>query len=791
MPTATLPTAAERDRLIALGRTGRSWEFLAAAGVGAGDPGLSLLIASHLAKLGLRTLALEALASLPDLVRCAAEIQALVKGIESLPDDAIDRETLLANLRANRAALGDRLHLRGDAALPPDATVFRAFDGNLLVRLGEQIHFVEQKNASAQILAEHRSVWDQNQFQSLIVAGVRSHWLTARACRARVQDKLGYIVPIYLVEPDAARFAAAMAMEDIAVGLADGHVHAFVGEFAASEFAAFLRTRIDLRICGTLARDPGAPPALGAEVASHVRSVIDEQERDTTVLEQRVRELYKDRDTAWWRDRFADPTRPLRVLIPTSRYSTFVQHSSRDIASAFTSLGHEARVLIEPDDSSCFAAGATLRALHDFQPDLVVCINYPRSTIGAFLPQHIPWVCWIQDLMPHLFDESVGRRLTSLDFTIGHVKPALHERYGYPRESSLELPVPASERKFFISEATESDRARFDCEIAYVSHQSETPEAQHERIAMELRGNQTAGTALIRALPALRDAVYAHVCLPLATRPFPSMKSVVLDSLTRSTGGSPPDYVVDRLIAGYADPLADRIVRHQTLEWAAEAARKNGWRFHLYGRGWENHPTLAPFAKGPLGHDGDLKLCYQLAGCHLQVTYHMLAHPRLGECVLSGGIPLCRLHWEEIGMIRRDLVLGALREIDSVQSGDNSAHGAWTESPGLERMSRMLQSVGCLDSAIEAELKASRTRVAPEQPALPSAFGMVAEQAELFFHDGTTLEARVRGLLDSGTTRTTRNAVTRRRIETHHTYQCAMRRVLELIRSRLDSVARK
>ncbi|MBN8596917.1 MAG: hypothetical protein J0L78_04505 [Planctomycetes bacterium] len=791
MLTATPPTVAERDRLIALGRTARSWEFLAAAGAGTGDPGLALLAASHLAKLGLKTLALEAIAALPEQVREAPEIRTLVRGIEALPNDAIERATLLTNLGANRAALGDRLHGRGDAALPTGAAVFRASDGNLLARVGGQTHFVEHKSASMQILAEHRTVWEQNQYQAFIVAGVRSHWLTTRACRARGRDKLGYRAPIYLIEPDADRFVMAMAMENIAEELADGHVRAFVGQSAASDFAAFLRERIDLRISGTLALDPGAPPSVGAEVAAYVRSVIDEQERETTALEQRVRGLSKDRDAAWWRDRFADTTRPLRVLIPTSRYSTFVQHSSRDIASAFASLGHEARVLIEPDDSSCLAAGATLRALHDYQPDLVVCINYPRSTIGAFVPPNIPWVCWIQDLMPHLFDERVGRGLTDLDFTIGHLKPALHDRYGYPRESSLALPVPASERKFFVSEATDSDRARFECEIAYVSHQSETPGAQHERIVKELLGNQTTECSLIRALPALRDAVHALVRLPLSTQPFPSMKSVVVESLTRSMGGTPPDHVVDRLIAGYADPLADRIVRHQTLEWAAEAARRNGWRFHLYGRGWENHPTLAPFAKGPLGHDGDLKLCYQLAGCHLQVTYHMLAHPRLGECVLSGGIPLCRLHWEEIGMIRRDLVRGAQRAGASTPSGDGPTLDPGAEASRLGRMTEILRSVDCPDGANGDERTAHGGRLEPEETSLPSAFGMIGEQTELFFHDAGTLEARVRGLLDWGTARESRNAVARRRIEANHTYHSAMSRVLQLIRSRLGAVARK
>lgn len=813
-------TASPRDQLVALGRSGSSWLFLEVAtqhltSIPSSDVGVSLLIASHLAKLGLKTMAGETIAALPQSLRVAPEITALERGIAALADDRIPDARVASTFAANMDALGAKLKASERIEPPVGADFFRANDGNVVVRRGGFALVAERKGTSARVLTEHRTVWEQSPFQSLIVAGTRSPWLVQRASGARQRDKLGYRAPIYLIEPDQAAFADAMAMEDLAAELRDGHVHAFVGNGAVQAFADFLRSRIDLRLSGTIATDPGTSASLTSEITTIVRNAIEEQDRETRALQQLLQAKYAGRDAAWWRLRMQDQSRPLRVLIPTSRYSTFVQYSSRDIAAAFIALGHEAHVLIEPDGSSCLAAGASLRALHDFEPDLVVCINYPRDTIGTFLPKNVPWICWIQDLMPHLFDARIGQGLGELDFTIGHVKPALHERYGYPRESSLVLPVPASETKFFPSITTSTDRAKFECEIAYVSHQSETPEAQHDRILAELGSGAPNDSGLKRALPMVRDAVQAHLRLPLSTLPFPSIKDVVRDSLARGLGAPPPELMIDRVVAGYADPLADRIFRHETLEWAAAAARTRGWRFHLYGKGWENHPTLAEFAKGPLGHDSDLPLSYQLAGCHLQSTYHMLAHPRLSECVLSGGTPLCRLHWEELGMIRSELFKLAWHQ--GAEFRDTSIASAvrrapWTDAPALMGLASILQNLGCFEEAIEADavgdctelspgtLRGSRwgamfetsllrDRSLPGEPELPSAFGILGEQPQLFFHSAATLQGRVAGLIEGADARARRNAVARKRIEERHTYQSAVRRILELVRQRLDAAA--
>lgn len=810
MTTQTLQNSA-RDSLVAMARAGNAWGFLTHYfndDALAADPGLTLLAVSLLCKLGLRTCASETLERLPEAARSLPDVLQLRALVERLaPDEAPDPA---ATLRTNRAALGDRW-IGAPAASLQGGACFRAGDGNVVLRWNGRWQFAgDQRALAGRALSEQRTLWVENPHAALVIAGLRSPWLLQRASEARKRDALGYRAPLLMIEPDEEAASAALSMADLSSDLADGHIRLFVGADAVQDFRRHQLERSHLRLSGTLAADPGAEPTLVQSVGAAFADAIRFQDETTRSLMSRVHALYASRDAAWWRERFADSSRPLRVLIPTSRYSTFVQHSSRDIARGLEALGHRAEVLIEPDGSSCLASGAYLDAILSLEPDLVICINYPRLSIGDFLPRNLPWVCWIQDQMPHLFDERLGRSLGVLDFTVGHVAKALHERYGYPIERAALLPVPASEAKFYSSPACPTSRSRFECEIAYVSHQSEHPDAQHARLTRELRATEP-GERLARVLEPLREAIRRHLSLPLSTLPFPDLRSVVHSTLTATLGGTASQETVDSLTMGYAQPVADRLMRHETLTWAAEAARRNGWRLHLYGKGWENHPALREFAKGPLAHDGDLRLSYQYAGCHLQVTYHTLGHPRLCECVLSGGLPLCRFHWGERSMIETTLFRKGWHEgaeFRDGRAGEDVRRAPWTDAPALMRLASVMQSIGCFDDAIGADdvgdcvgyapgaLRGARwgapfhprlvpDRRPPEPLACSFAFEMVGEQPELFFHTAATLESKVRDLLNSGDRRPRINAVARKTIEMRHTYRAAADRILSLIRRSL------
>ena len=117
-PTAPSPPAPgtqrfTRDDIVRLGQAGRPWDFLplveGALRIAPEDPGLILLAAANAAKLGLRTLAREKLATIPPAFRADPAVTGLAAAIDALPDDRIPARERTDTCRANIAALQDRL----------------------------------------------------------------------------------------------------------------------------------------------------------------------------------------------------------------------------------------------------------------------------------------------------------------------------------------------------------------------------------------------------------------------------------------------------------------------------------------------------------------------------------------------------------------------------------------------------------------------------------------------------------------------------------------------------------
>ena len=103
----------------------------------------------------------------------------------------------------------------------------------------------------------------------------------------------------------------------------------------------------------------------------------------------------------------------------------------------------------------------------------------------------------------------------------------------------------------------------------------------------------------------------------------------------------------------FAYRLFDIHFRLETLRWVAEWARRNGRRFLIYGRGWEAHPELGSFARGPIEHGADSRLAYRGAAVTIQTTPGGLSHQRTFEALLSGSLVLgryCPAYFEGLTM---------------------------------------------------------------------------------------------------------------------------------------------
>ncbi len=640
-----------------MGRAAAPWPFLAPALAALSrvpqDAELRFLIAANLARLGLASLARELLADLPAEVACRSQVAELSAALDRLPPDRVTTGQRVDVCRRNVETLATRgVDLLAALEVWSDETAgedwFRAADGNVVRRRAAGDAAAQWKG-----VADHRGAaeqWARERCEATrgklfgppyVIEGVDPPWLLERLAAVTPPNKLGFQPRITVVQSDPAELLDGLAHADLRVALADPRIEVFVGHDAVTRLQAVLRERFELEIIGELARVPTLRTPAQPPVETALRNVQTEQQTRADTLGRSVASIYADRDRAWWARRYADASsgrgERLRVLVPTTRFSTYVQHASGDLAESLRSLGCDVRVVIEPDDFAKMSSIAYLSHLEHWQPDLVVLINYTRANTGGLFPAQVPFVCWMQDAMAHQFDTQVGRGQSDLDFVVGHAFRELFESFGYPAEHAVEVPIVVSGRKFHDGPVDATLRRRHTCEIAYVGHQSETPEAQRDRLLTEVRHDPLLRDCLERIHDRLR---------PVATEPNgPSVIARIRTLITATLEGAgvqPTPQAVARLMNLWVLPMADRILRHETLGWAADVADRCDWRLRIYGRGWDRHPRLQAYACDPLEHGEALRASYRCAAVHLHATINTIRHQRVFECFLSGGLPVAR-----------------------------------------------------------------------------------------------------------------------------------------------------
>jgi hypothetical protein len=783
-----------RDDILRLGRAGRPWEFLPvvaqALRVAPEDAGLRVLAAAAYAKIALRTPALEQLEGITD-----PAVTDLRKAVEALSEDRVPRPTIEDNCRLNLAALADKgLHLADHweawRARLQGCRWFKAAGGNLLrMRDGAWEAFGDHAGAARRFVVQHFGAGEPDPerrpwFPNVTVEGIDPPWLLGQIADVTPRRKDGSWTRLMLVQDDPMEFLDGLSLADLRHVLAEPRLAFCIGPGAADRLSTDLRGRLTAKIGGPVVpllsvRTRVTPPADAV-----IRAAEAEQLREHEKLTLQVRARYAGRDRTWWRERFdrAAADNPLRILVPTCRYSTYIRHASADLVSAFQRHGCRAELLIEPDDWSRLSSIAYLRRFVEFEPDLVVLINYTRANMGAgIFPPEVPFVCWIQDAMPHQFSADTGRAQGNLDFVVGHLHPELFDSFAFPRARTLSMPVVASSEKFHPGPVDPDTARRFECEVAFLTHHSETPRAMHDRLCRESGPDKTTRAALELLFPRVIEIAHSAADSSAQAR----LRDAVILALRHAAGTEPAPTPVTLLLRQYAVPLADRALRHQTLEWAAEVCERRGWRLHLYGRGWDLHPRFGPFARGEVEHGEPLRAAYRAAAVHLHASVTTLNHQRVMECALSGGLPICRLTADAMSIIRSCAQRAAASSgAEPAWSDGDRAGYVVADNPELMTLTALLQRLGEPAAPTFAVGRRRVESLLARPPLEPESRPdwLLIDPAQTTFRSAVDLEARVARTLDSPGWRDAMSAAIARRVADRLTHDVFVRRVLALIR---------
>ncbi|MFN0132462.1 MAG: hypothetical protein ACKVW3_08040 [Phycisphaerales bacterium] len=670
MATATPTRRVNREDVVRLGQSGRPWDFLPVLTqvlrVAPGDAGLRVLGAANLARLGLNSVAIEMLEPVPsEAGEAVVSLRALLsreKAEGGMKSDRVEVEELVTVARMNLAVAGAKLDLGGAMERWIEAARewewFRAADGNVIRRRGDEWRgLADHVGAAARFVKEHLET--AGDLAVLTLEGIDPPWLLKGLAGALARRKDGFEPRLVAVQADEMEFLDGMAQTDLREVMGREGLELFVGADATERLGKWLAVRQDRKIAGPLvplmSLRKRTTPATEVVLRTAEREQLAEHER----LVERVSAAYAGRDRAWWRERLK--AERLRVLVPTCRFSTFIKHSSEDLAAALRRAGHEALVLMEADSSSRMSSLAYLRALDEYRPDAVVLINYMRWHLGPWFPREVPFVTWIQDAMPQQFEAAAGG-VGEQDFVIGHVHPELISQVGYAESRTMPMPVVASEGKFHAGPVEAGLKKRLACEVAFVSHHSETPEAMHARLCDEAERSGS-GVVVRRILERARAGVAAAAMDVMDPRLLKRLEDVVRAAALEELGGATRTgsdrdeqaAVVATIVRQYAIPLAERIARHEVLGWAARLCARRGWRCRVFGRGWEQHPAFAALAGGELEHGEALRSAYQSATVQLHVSLSAMVHQRVMECAMSGGLPLCLLTGPSLAMVESAL----------------------------------------------------------------------------------------------------------------------------------------
>ena len=471
------------------------------------------------------------------------------------------------------------------------------------------------------------------QGQSIALGGVGDGYLLHALAHHAAPLFLSQQQPVFVIEPDARVLFQCLMLHDY-TGPS--------GPIEQARFSWFVGPRWQEDLEQTVFADlmlgcPQISVGLGLQseaVQAKLQSLISELIRQDGETKARLERYYAMRPASETNEAFGAMTsRRPRVLLLTTRFSTVLQYSTRDSEAAFEALGWEARVLIEPSPAHRLYHTGMRAELDRFRPDLVFQIDHLRHEHGEMFPPNLPFVCWIQDHLPNLGGK-VGRLVGPTDFVLTDAVPTYANDCDYPpgqliAMSKLTAGAPAPSGVTSVGNR----------DVVFVSNASRPPE-----VLLEERLRTFPGRPEHRDL--LASAGNRIIADYAAGNPVTTYVDVrgILNEAQQAAGIELTREETLELAPWLCHPLTDALYRQQALRWAAAAAEQLGLNFCLYGNGWEKHPDLARYARGPVENGPALHELTRRSAINLQIVPYLCLHQRLLDGLCAGGFFLVRRH---------------------------------------------------------------------------------------------------------------------------------------------------
>ena len=416
----------------------------------------------------------------------------------------------------------------------------------------------------------------------------------------------------FLQEQDAAGLVRWLGAVELEPWFDREQVRLTVGSEAASELVRGLVDNVDQAI-----------PELGIGVPADARRQLLQQRLHKL---SRAPELFAALESRYQghperlRAVLQERQRPLRIALMTSRYTTVLQHVTRDLADGFQQLGHHTSVLMEERAGEGMIAFRTAERLLELEPDFIIVLDRIRPEYAGLLPSGMPVVTWVLDELPTLKDPAAIAQLGSLDLAYGF-NGAIERSFralGYPHVDRLPFAVNPSR---YFPEPPRADARG----IAFTTHIGQFCQ-------------DPAKAPGLNALLAKRFDAEPEIPLEMF-RIEPILAAAMAElGLAASADAS-------RHLLYHGLQLA----RQQDRERVAQRIVGAGLPLSVYGLGWDSMPEFKDMAGGVVPAGPELREVYRKHRAVLHINRGCNIHPRVLETMCSGGLVIAR--WDPLDEI--------------------------------------------------------------------------------------------------------------------------------------------
>ncbi len=335
----------------------------------------------------------------------------------------------------------------------------------------------------------------------------------------------------------------------------------------------------------------------------------------------------------------------LNILLCTSRYTTYLQHSTRDIATGFEQLGHNTLIQVEDEDAGMGnRKDVTIENLINFKPDIIFAINHLRCSTFPWFPKSIPFVTWIQDLMPHLINLDDPHLITNCDHIFSFSKAWILNFFGNHAALSGKkihlLPIPANPNIYFPLKI----KKKYD--VTYISH---IHHPDTTLIGIEDCKN---------GLPEWTDK-NSHIFLQKVVKAIEGMPMDALSDMYSSHKNhlSFAKKICDDVDIPFNDNLfkliksiddegnPSRFHRHFLFSMKAKpiiALLQNGIDLKLFGMNWDKYPNFKENSLGSVKNGKDLNILINETRINLNISPGTSYHMKVPEVIATKSFMLTR-----------------------------------------------------------------------------------------------------------------------------------------------------